>query len=86
MITEGTWEALDQTETTMIVRIVCEIEEKEQVLEVGQSWSLSNLRQEIMMCLGVDAERDFTMWIVRQGAAMEKVYFYFSISFHFMDF
>lgn len=75
-------EAMDQVEAIVIVKIIGKLEERQYKLDVGPTWSLSNLRQEILMCTGLDGTRDFNMWIVRHGLAMKKVILSFSICYY----
>jgi len=49
MLPNSTWQAIYQYEPTDMVNIRCEFEENERNLEVGFSWSFSDVKEEILV-------------------------------------
>lgn len=72
-IASGTWEAIDQSELEIPVTLHCEIGNYNQDIDVGLSWSFSDIRQEITMQIGPAAETDFKMWILDVNNKVVKV-------------
>lgn len=69
-----TWEPIDQVEVveTMIMRCVFRGAELP-VFEVGKTWPLSHMRQELRIALGDDAPLDFSFEVVEEGCPNRKV-------------
>jgi len=57
-----------------MVKINCDVLEHGQSfeLEVGSKWTLTSIRQEVIIALGYDAPEEFSMTIV-EGHIPEKV-------------
>jgi len=58
------WVDLDQYMPTIMVTVLCEMEGKQHALNVGLTWSLVDIRQEVAVQLGVEVNTEYQMWIV----------------------
>jgi len=61
----STWEALEQAQTNIIVKILCQIPNREELLEleVDSKWTLASIRQEIYIVLDYDnVEENVVDW------------------------
>ncbi len=68
------WEPLEQIQADSMVKINCEVHNGESFeLEVGSKWTLTSIRQEIIIALGHDAQEEFSMCIVDGGHIRERV-------------
>jgi len=63
-----TWEPIDQVEAveTMLMRCVFRGVELP-AFEVGKTWPLSHMRQELRIALGDDAPLDFSFEVLEEG-------------------
>lgn len=62
---DNKWEPIDHLELEQMVTIQCEMgDDWREELEVGLSWSLSDVRKEILVSLGAGFDTDFRMCIV----------------------
>ena len=69
----GMWKPMDQTGPIHIVKVLCQIDEWQQELEVGHNWTLIFLRSEVDMALGASALFEFTFYIVHEDQQSTKV-------------
>lgn len=69
-----TWELMDQVETVETVLTRCIFRGVElPVFEVGKTWPLSHMRQELRIALGDEAPLDFSFEVVEEGRLNRKV-------------
>jgi len=68
-------EEVDQTQSFSTISVECEVphEEKKLVLEVGSSWTLTNIRNELSMHLATEFIHNFSFHIIEDGIILEKV-------------
>lgn len=69
MVSRSTWVAIDQFEPVQMVNINCEMGDYKQEMEVGLSWSFSDIRQEALLQITLATESEFDMWIVDHDRA-----------------
>jgi len=57
-----------------MVKINCKILQHGQSfeLEVGSKWTLTSIRQEVIIALGYDSPEEFNMYIAEEGHIPEK--------------
>ena len=67
MLQNKTWEALDQYDPVEIVTLQCELGNITQSLEVGSSWSIHEIRQEIQIQFGLALNYDFHIHLISDG-------------------
>ena len=68
------WEPLEQIQVDLMVKINCEFHNGESVeLEVGSKWTLTSIRQEVIIALGYNAQEEFSMCIVEGGHIRARV-------------
>lgn len=70
------WVDIDQAQRIETIQLECEpLNQDDKVIlkEVGFMWTLSSIRQEILMVLGCDFSEDFKMHILDNGLVVEKV-------------
>ena len=72
MLRDNTWEALDQYEHVQTVSLHCEMGDIQQELEVGMSWTVHEVRQEMLIHFGAALNSDFDIWIV-SGDIVTKI-------------
>ena len=72
MLRDNTWEALDQYEHVQTISLHCEMGDIQQEIEVGMSWTVHEVRQEILIHFGATLNSDFDIWIV-SGDIVTKV-------------
>ena len=77
----GMWQPMDQTGPIHIVKVLCQMDEWQQELEVGHNWTLTSLRSEVEMALGASAPSEFTFYIVHEDQQSTKV---ISKSFYYL--
>lgn len=69
------WQEMDQAESFSTVLVECELPyaQEKLVLEVGSTWTLFNIRNEVSMHLRCNLVLDFTFNIVEDDTIKEKV-------------
>lgn len=67
------WEMMDQAGDIEVVKILCDFGQSSSELEVGKTWTFSNIREEIKVAFGPDIPHEFTLWISSNGHTREKV-------------
>jgi hypothetical protein len=68
------WELLDQAPEEEMVWITCMYEGREVGrFEVGKTWPLTHIRQEVCITMGNTTPEEFKLWIQRPGQADVKV-------------
>ena len=78
---------MDQTGPIHIVKVLCQMDEWQQELEVGHNWTLTSLRSEVEMALGASAPSEFTFYIVHEDQQSTKVIskaFYYLFKFYYI--
>lgn len=58
------WVDLDQHMPTVMVTVRCEMEDRQYDLEVGLTWSLADIRQEVAVQFGMEENTIYCLWIV----------------------
>lgn len=71
MLPDSTWEAIDQYEPVVMVSISCEMGERKQDVEVGMSWTFSDIRHEVLLQLGVDTDTESEIWIATDNTVVK---------------
>ena len=71
MLPDSTWEAIDQYEPVNMVSISCEMEERTQDVEVGMSWTFWDIRQEVLLQLGLDTDIETNIMITIGDTAVK---------------
>lgn len=71
MLPDSSWEAIDQYEPVVMVSISCEMGERKQDVEVGMSWTFSDIRHEVLLQLGVDTDTESEIWIATDNTAVK---------------
>lgn len=69
MISHDVFEAIDQSEQVTMVTVHCEMDDRKIDVEVGLSWSLYDVRQEISVQTGPALDSQFQMYIITDGHA-----------------
>lgn len=64
---------MDQRCEIEVVKILCDFGQSSIELEVGKTWTFSNIREEIKVGFGPDIPHEFTMWISSNGHSRQKV-------------
>lgn len=54
-----------------MVSISCEMGERKQDVEVGMSWTFSDIRHEVLLQLGVDTDTESEIWIATDNTAVK---------------
>ena len=73
MLSNSTWEAIDQYEPIVMVSILCEMGEWTQDVEVGMSWTFSDIRQEVLLQRGEDTNHTEADIFIRSGDTLQKI-------------
>jgi hypothetical protein len=73
LISGSQWEMIDQASPIQVLRIECEFGTWSDELKVGRNWTLANVREEIVVTLGLAAPLDFVLWIINDEQTSEKV-------------
>ena len=63
---DGLWQPMDQAGPVEVVKVLCQMDEWQQELEVGHNWTLSSLWSEVEMALGASASSAFTFYIINE--------------------
>jgi len=69
MLSDKTWEAMEQYEHVQTIALHCEFEGLQVDVEVGMTWSVYEVRQEIQTQLGIAPDFEFDLWIVTDNVA-----------------
>ena len=69
MLPDRTWEAMEQYEPLQTVVVHCEFQGLQVDVEVGMTWTVHDLRQEIQIQLEIAADFEFDIWIVTNNVA-----------------
>ena len=69
MFPDKTWEAMEQYEPVQTGVLHCEFEGLHVDVEVGMTWSVHELRQEIQIQLEIVVDFEFDIWIVTNNVA-----------------
>ncbi len=70
----STWEPIDQVEVVETMSLQCVFRGKElPIFEVGKTWPLSHMRQELRIILGDDAPLEFSIEVIEEGTENRKV-------------
>ena len=72
-LTTTRWQPIDQVGWVDIVTVSCEYGDWKSKIEVGRDWQLTNLRQEVIIAIGVDCPDEFVLWILDGEHAPQKV-------------
>jgi len=71
MLSNSTWQAIDQYEPIVTVSILCEMGEWTQDVEVGMSWTFFDIREEVLLQRGADhTEADI---FIKTGDTLQKI-------------
>jgi len=73
MLSNSTWEAIDQYKPIVMVFILCKMEEWTQDVEVGNSWTFSYICEEVLLQQGADANHMKGDIFIKNGGTLQKI-------------
>lgn len=73
LLPDKTWEPLEQYEPIETVILLCDLDDVTHELEVGLTWTIHEIRQEIRVMFAACEESAFDIWIVNEHGVASKV-------------
>jgi len=65
------WMDLDQYMPSVMVTVHCQLEDRQHDLDVGLTWSLADIQQEVAVQFGIEANTIYQLWIVDGTVAVK---------------